>query len=1217
MKKSAKLISFLLAFVLVISSMPFTALADTALDLDSLQVGDIVEGDYDSFTFENTQGLIFLNFNMFEAGEGTEFQEIFPFSTEYFAAFAAQGIDSVFENGLFKVKVAGSDYYIFTPTVDSEEVDKWVVTSVGDYTYGNDTIQNAVVIEGLADPNAHIHTFGEPVWSWTGYESAQATFTCTSDDCEHFSTNVNATITSEVTTPPTPVSNGERTYTATATYKGINYTDTKTEEIVYAPETATVTYYDETNTYRYKAQTATVLTGYETVLEDGWYYTGGNLSFDHDLKINGDVHIIIATNTTLNFGSHGIQPYTTENSDDTLSVYHEGWGEKIEAAYISCANINAYAPQLGTYSNTTDINALNNLLITNNSSVYSTNISAGNNITFGGSAFINAADITAEAVYVNGGMISASATVTSTVYIDYSNSSSGNFYARAIVGSLIIAQGKTLTDYSHTNFYSGTYTAENISQVTNKYLYPCVVYTVTFKGADNSTIETKLCEENTSPTFTGTTPADYSDEYYDYTFSGWTDGENNYALGDTLPVITADTVYTAVYAQTAKVPTHTITWKNYDSSTIKSDDVAEGTSPVYSGETPSKPSEGELVYTFAGWIDSDNRYYSSSSTLPVVTEDAEYTAVFTSATVHTLTHHAEVTPTVSSNGCREYWSCDVCSKRFSDADGQFEINEESFNALYIVPYIQYAEYYIDGNLATVVTAYFGNNTTVLVPKTVPDNYPDESLRGKTVTRLNSTAFANNNIVEWVVIRDIQIIYGGAFKNCSALEKVYVGRNLYINNDAFKNCTALEEISTGYTNSSIFAAENAFSGCDNVIFYDYHDGSLKAVAEANSRPFIGLDEHTVSTQFEWNGYESAVATKKCEACDYTEGSAEAVITSEVTTEPTATQAGVRTYTATATIDNVEYNDTKTEEIPAIGEPVNYNLTVTDEIDVNFYVDFEQLEAEDGYIIYSYLETTDDKSAARIEKRIDAKDMATATGGVIDGDQKLTLVAAPAQIAEEYEIDVYDKDGNKKTDEPIKASIAEYCQTIINNPSQFEEKYVNLAKSILDYGQSANLYFDYASVTDGSYTVPTSDNFDSDITADELNDMHSRAAIVHNQGDVEITGISFVALMKPELRFYISETNEVLAALTDVSIEGEGLEAEMVKTTNGFCVRVTGLNANDFAKTFTLTIGSTQLTYNGYAYLYTVLRNESTADANLKALAKAVYRYAVASEAAFEE
>ncbi|MBR4241419.1 MAG: hypothetical protein IKR97_04275, partial [Eubacterium sp.] len=82
-----------------------------------------------------------------------------------------------------------------------------------------------------------------------------------------------------------------------------------------------------------------------------------------------------------------------------------------------------------------------------------------------------------------------------------------------------------------------------------------------------------------------------------------------------------------------------------------------------------------------------------------------------------------------------------------------------------------------------------------------------------------------------------------------------------------------------------------------------------------------------------------------------------------------------------------------------------------------------------------------------------------------------------------------------------------------------------------------------------------------------------------------------------------------------IVGEGLTAEWIKTENGNCVRVTGLKSSDFAKTFTLKIGTAELTYNGYAYVYTALTRSN--DDKLVNLAKGIYRYAAACEAKFAE
>ena len=73
------------------------------------------------------------------------------------------------------------------------------------------------------------HQYGEPAWTWIGYESASATFTC-ANDASHEET-VAAAVTSAVTKEPTCTEDGLRTYTAFVTFGEKNYTDTKTEGI--------------------------------------------------------------------------------------------------------------------------------------------------------------------------------------------------------------------------------------------------------------------------------------------------------------------------------------------------------------------------------------------------------------------------------------------------------------------------------------------------------------------------------------------------------------------------------------------------------------------------------------------------------------------------------------------------------------------------------------------------------------------------------------------------------------------------------------------------------------------------------------------------------------------------------------------------------------------------------------------------------------------------
>lgn len=71
--------------------------------------------------------------------------------------------------------------------------------------------------------------------------------------------------------------------------------------------------------------------------------------------------------------------------------------------------------------------------------------------------------------------------------------------------------------------------------------------------------------------------------------------------------------------------TYTVTWKNWDGSVLETDaDVAEGATPEYNGNEPTKPEDDDYTYTFAGWT-------------PEVVEaaaDAEYTATFTAEDKH-------------------------------------------------------------------------------------------------------------------------------------------------------------------------------------------------------------------------------------------------------------------------------------------------------------------------------------------------------------------------------------------------------------------------------------------------------------------------------------------------------------------------------------------------------------------------------------------------------
>ena len=95
---------------------------------------------------------------------------------------------------------------------------------------------------------------------------------------------------------------------------------------------------------------------------------------------------------------------------------------------------------------------------------------------------------------------------------------------------------------------------------------------------------------------------------YTYSFSSWTANTS----------ITGDTVITANFVRSTNK--YTVTWKNGEETLEKDDDVEYGATPVYNGETPTKPSDAQYTYTFNGWTPS----------VSAVTGNVTYSAVFTS-----------------------------------------------------------------------------------------------------------------------------------------------------------------------------------------------------------------------------------------------------------------------------------------------------------------------------------------------------------------------------------------------------------------------------------------------------------------------------------------------------------------------------------------------------------------------------------------------------------
>ena len=141
-------------------------------------------------------------------------------------------------------------------------------------------------------------------------------------------------------------------------------------------------------------------------------------------------------------------------------------------------------------------------------------------------------------------------------------------------------------------------------------------YIITFANEDGSTIEAKEYEYGATPV-APSDPTKPATAQYTYTFAGW---------DKTIAAVTGAAIYKATFTATTR--TYTITWVDGDGKTIKTEQVAYGETPVYTGETPTKTASGEQTYEFN---------YSWSPAIVPVTGDATYTALFIEAGVHPST----------------------------------------------------------------------------------------------------------------------------------------------------------------------------------------------------------------------------------------------------------------------------------------------------------------------------------------------------------------------------------------------------------------------------------------------------------------------------------------------------------------------------------------------------------------------------------------------------
>ncbi len=153
-----------------------------------------------------------------------------------------------------------------------------------------------------------------------------------------------------------------------------------------------------------------------------------------------------------------------------------------------------------------------------------------------------------------------------------------------------------------------TATAGNYSATCTFTVESNTFYTIFFLDDDAETeLWSTQVREGETPVYAGPTPTKDSTDAVVYTFNGWT---------PELAPATEDAFYIATYSESVRQ--YTIRFLNWDDEELQSSLVDFGELPVYTGETPVKPSDNEYMYVFNGW----------SPEIIAVSGNADYTAQF-------------------------------------------------------------------------------------------------------------------------------------------------------------------------------------------------------------------------------------------------------------------------------------------------------------------------------------------------------------------------------------------------------------------------------------------------------------------------------------------------------------------------------------------------------------------------------------------------------------
>ncbi len=226
-----------------------------------------------------------------------------------------------------------------------------------------------------------------------------------------------------------------------------------------------------------------------------------------------------------------------------------------------------------------------------------------------------------------------------------------------------------------------------------------VSYTITFKNADGTVLQTKTVKHGSIPEYTGVAPALEATAQYSYTFAAW---------DAAIVPATDDVVYTATY--NATINSYTISFVDFDDSEIWSNVQPYGSSVVFGGVIPTRETTVAYSYTFKSWDKAVSNVTANATYKAVYDSTAiTYEVVFKNGSVVLSTQQVEYgkAATAPASPTREGYLFSGWDKSFSKVTTNLVVN-----ALFDLAPTHQLIVYVDGEVVIETAPAEGSEYTL-------------------------------------------------------------------------------------------------------------------------------------------------------------------------------------------------------------------------------------------------------------------------------------------------------------------------------------------------------------------------------------------------------------------------------------------------------------------------------------------------------------------------